>query len=227
MLVDKVETQEAIRVAIIEDHKVLRDGMAWMLRSSAGYDCIGAFGSCEEGLAHWEVNPLEDGDVVLMDIGLPGMSGTRGAKCIKDRFPGAQIIMLTMREETDMIMEAIQAGAVGYLLKSTPPNEVLQAIQTVINGGSSLSGPVAMRILEQFQNEKQSPRQEFNLSQREMEILHGLVNGLTYKMLAQELFISIDTVRSHIKKLYEKLHVHSRNEAVAVAVNHGIRPEPK
>ncbi len=228
MSVDQAEVQEIIRVAIVEDHKVLREGMVWMLGSSVGYECIGAFGSCEEALSHWEKEPLDDGDVVLMDVGLPGMSGTRGAQCIKDRFPETQIIMLTMREETDIILEAIQAGAVGYLLKSTPPNEILQAIQTVIHGGSSLSGPVAMRILEQFQgNDKQSPRQEFNLSEREMEILHGLVNGLTYKMLAEELFISIDTVRSHIKKLYEKLHVHSRNEAVAVAVNHGIRPEAR
>ncbi len=227
MPVDQVEVGEIIRVAIVEDHKSLRDGMEWMLGSSDGYLCIGAYGSCEEVLAHWEKEPLEDGDVVLMDVGLPGMSGTEGAFHVKQRFDTAQVIMLTMREETDIILEAIQSGAVGYLLKSTPPNEILQAIQTVKQGGSSLSGPVAMRILEQFQNEKQNARQEFNLSEREMQILKGLVNGLTYKMLAEELFISIDTVRSHIKKLYEKLHVHSRNEAVAVAVNRGIRPEPK
>lgn len=227
MPVDQVEVGEVIRVSIVEDHKSLREGMVWMLGSSAGYHCVGAFGSCEDALAHWENEPLEDGDVVLMDFGLPGMSGTQGARQIKDRFPEAQVIMLTMREDTDIIMEAIQAGAVGYLLKSTPPSDILQAIQTVTEGGSSLSGPVAMRILEQFQSNKLSARQEFNLSEREMQILNGLVNGLTYKMLAEELFISIDTVRSHIKKLYEKLHVHSRNEAVAVAVNRGIRPQPK
>ena len=227
MPVDQVEVGEIIRVSIVEDHKSLREGMEWMLGSSVGYNCIGAFGSCEDALAHWEKQPLADGDVVLMDFGLPGMSGTQGARQIKERFPEAQVIMLTMREDTDIIMEAIQAGAVGYLLKSTPPSDILQAIQTVTEGGSSLSGPVAMRILEQFQSSKQSARQEFNLSDREMQILNGLVNGLTYKMLAEDLFISIDTVRSHIKKLYEKLHVHSRNEAVAVAVNRGIRPQPK
>ncbi len=227
MPVDQVEVGEVIRVFIVEDHKSLREGMVWMLGSSVGYNCVGAFGSCEDALAHWEHEPLEEGDIVLMDFGLPGMSGTQGARQIKENFPHAQVIMLTMREDTDIIMEAIQSGAVGYLLKSTPPADILQAIQTVTEGGSSLSGPVAMRILEQFQNSKQSARQEFNLSEREMQILNGLVNGLTYKMLAEELFISIDTVRSHIKKLYEKLHVHSRNEAVAVAVNRGIRPQPK
>lgn len=227
MPVDQVEVGEIIRVAIVEDHKSLREGMVWMLGSSAGYECIGAFGSCEEALSHWEQEPLNDGDVVLMDVGLPGMKGTEGARLLKERFEKAQVIMLTMREDTDIILEAIQAGAVGYLLKSTPPTEILQAIQTVTEGGSSLSGPVAMRILEQFQGEKNTAKQDFNLSEREMQILKGLVNGLTYKMLAEELFISIDTVRSHIKKLYEKLHVHSRNEAVAVAFNNGIRPEPK
>ena len=227
MHVEQIEVGEIIRVAIVEDHKTLRQGMRWMLGSSAGYECIGAYGSCEEALAHWEKVPLEDGDIVLMDFGLPGMSGTQGALRIKQKYAQAQVIMLTMREDTDIIMEAIEAGAVGYLLKSTPPAEILQSIQIVTQGGSSLSGPVAKRILEQFQNDKQSPRQELNLSEREMQILKGLVNGLTYKMLAEKLFISIDTVRSHIKKLYEKLHVHSRNEAVAVAVNHGIRPESK
>lgn len=227
MLPDRTEIVEMIRVAIVEDHKSLREGMEWMLGSSAGYVCIGAYGSCEEALAHWEKEPLEPGDVVLMDVGLPGMSGTKGAGQVKRYYPEAQVIMLTMREETDIILEAIQAGAVGYLLKSTPPNEILQAIQTVIEGGSSLSGPVAMRILEQFKPNNNLNIKEFNLSEREMQILQGLVDGLTYKMLAETLFISIDTVRSHIKKLYEKLHVHSRNEAVAVAVNRGIRPEPK
>ena len=227
MSVDQVEVGEIIRVAIVEDHKMLREGMVWMLGSTAGYECIGAFGSVEEALMYWQQEPLNDGDVVLMDVGLPGMSGTEGARHVKERFEEAQVIMLTMREETDIIMAAIQAGAVGYLLKSTPPPEILQAIQIVKQGGSSLSGPVAMRILEQFQSPKQNPEQELNLSEREMQILKGLVNGLTYKMLAEELFISIDTVRSHIKKLYEKLHVHSRNEAVAVAFNSGIRPEPK
>jgi DNA-binding NarL/FixJ family response regulator len=224
---EKIETAEIVRVAIVEDHRGLRDGMRWMLESSPGYVCIGAFGSCEDAFECWQTKPLEENDIVLMDIGLPGIPGTQGTRSLKERFPHAQVIMLTMHEDTDIILEAIHAGAVGYLLKSTPPSEVLQAIQTVKAGGSSLSGPVAMRILMQLQGDDQNPRHEFNLSDREMDILRGLVNGLTYKMLAEKLHISIDTVRSHIKNLYEKLHVHSRNEAVAIAVNHGIRPDPK
>ena len=217
---------DEIVVSLIEDHKGLRDGIRWMLESTEGFLCNGSYGSVEEALEYWESNRPKHQQVVLMDIGLPGLQGTEGARIVRDKFPDVQIIMLTMREETDVILEAIQAGAVGYLLKSTPPQEILQAIRTVKKGGSSLSGPVALRILQQLQsNQKQDPQQQFNLSERETEILHGLVNGLTYKMLAEELYISIDTVRSHIKKLYEKLHVHSRSEAVAIAVNHGLRPD--
>lgn len=217
---------EEIIVSIIEDHKGLRDGMRWMLESTDGFICNGSYGSVEDALAYWENTPPIQSQIVLMDIGLPGMQGTEGARVVKDLYPHVQIVMLTMKEETDIILQAITAGAVGYLLKSTPPQEILQAIKTVNKGGSSLSGPVALRILQQLQNDqKQDPQSEFNLSERETEILHGLVNGLTYKMLAEELYISIDTVRSHIKKLYEKLHVHSRSEAVAIAVNHGIRPD--
>ena len=218
--------EEEIIVSIIEDHKGLRDGMRWMLESTDGFICNGSYGSVEDALDHWKDTPPIKSQIVLMDIGLPGMQGTEGARVVKDLYPYVQIVMLTMKEETDIILEAITAGAVGYLLKSTPPQEILQAIKTVKQGGSSLSGPVALRILQQIQNgQRQNPQQEFNLSERETEILHGLVNGLTYKMLAEELYISIDTVRSHIKKLYEKLHVHSRSEAVAIAVNHGIRPD--
>lgn len=218
--------EEEIIVSIIEDHKGLRDGMRWMLESTDGFVCNGSHGSVEDALACWESTPPIQNQIVLMDIGLPGMQGTEGARVVKDLYPHVQIVMLTMKEETDIILQAITAGAVGYLLKSTPPQEILQAIKTVNKGGSSLSGPVALRILQQFQTgQRQDPQREFNLSERENEILHGLVNGLTYKMLAEELYISIDTVRSHIKKLYEKLHVHSRSEAVAIAVNHGIRPD--
>ena len=218
--------EDEIVVSIIEDHKGLRDGIRWMLESTEGFFCNGSYGSVEDAIEHWESNRPQNQQVVLMDIGLPGMQGTEGARVVRDKYPDVQIIMLTMREETDIILEAIQAGAVGYLLKSTPPPEILQAIRTVKKGGSSLSGPVALRILQQLQtNQKQDPQQQFNLSERETEILHGLVNGLTYKMLAEKLYISIDTVRSHIKKLYEKLHVHSRSEAVAIAVNHGLRPD--
>ena len=217
---------DEIIVSLIEDHKGLRDGIRWMLESTEGFLCNGSYGSVEEALEQWESERPKHQQVILMDIGLPGLQGTEGARIVRDKYPDVQIIMLTMREETDVILEAIQAGAVGYLLKSTPPQEILQAIRTVKKGGSSLSGPVALRILQQLQtSQKRNPQQQFNLSERETEILHGLVNGLTYKMLAEELYISIDTVRSHIKKLYEKLHVHSRSEAVAIAVNHGLRPD--
>ena len=224
MPADNSDSAEPVRVAIVEDHRGLREGMNWMLESSPGYLCTGAYESCEELIAAWDTTPPESSDIVLMDIGLPGMPGTEGARRVKELYPHIQIIMLTMHEESEIIFEAIQAGAVGYLLKSTSPAEVLQAIQTVRAGGSSLSGPVAMRILEKYQQNQGNPRKEYNLTEREMDILHGLVNGLTYKMLADSLSISIDTVRSHIKNLYEKLHVHSRNEAVALAVNRGLKP---
>jgi DNA-binding NarL/FixJ family response regulator len=217
--------EEPIPVGIVEDDPGLRNGMRWMVESSPGFWCVDAFGSCEEAIAAWEANAPPRHLIVLMDVGLPGMSGIEGTRVVKEMWPYVQIMAITMFEDTDTILKSIRAGAVGYLVKSIAPPDLLQAIRVVRGGGSFLSGPVALRILEQLQAEARDPRSNFELSTREEEILQGLVNGYTYKRLAEQLNISIDTVRSHIKNLYEKMHVHSRNEAVALAVRYGLRPE--
>ncbi len=213
----------SIAVAIVEDDPGLRQGMRWMVESSPGFLCYGAYGSCEEAIATWRSSPPPDGLIVLMDVGLPGMSGIEGTRVVRIEWPRLLVLTITMFEDTDTILQAIRAGAVGYLIKSIAPPDLLQAIRVVRGGGSFLSGPVALKILEQFQHAGDA-RSEYELSPREEEILQGLVNGYTYKRLADHLGISIDTVRSHIKNLYDKLHVHSRNEAVALAVRYGLRP---
>lgn len=216
--------ESSIAVAIVEDDNGLRQGMRWMIESSPGFLCYGAYGSCEDAIRTWRAIPPPDGLIVLMDVGLPGMTGIEGTRVVRQEWPGLLVLTITMFEDTDTILQAIRAGAVGYLIKSIAPPDLLQAIRVVRGGGSFLSGPVALKILEQFQ-QSGDPRSEYELSPREEEILQGLVNGFTYKRLADHLGISIDTVRSHIKNLYDKLHVHSRNEAVALAVRFGLRPK--
>ena len=216
---------DCIYVSIIEDDASLREGLEWMVSSSPGFACAGTYGSCEAAFAAWAETPPGEGELVVMDITLPGMSGIEGMRHIRAHWPYLQALMLTMHEDPDTIMEAIRAGAAGYLTKTTPPDEVLKAIRVVHSGGSSLSGPVARFVLQELQLQQTDPGQHFNLTPRELEILHGLLDGLTYKALGQRHGISIDTVRSHIKKLYQKMQVRSRNEAVTVALRHGLRPQ--
>ena len=215
-----------IPVYIVEDDAQMREGLQWMIDASPGFVCAGTYGTCEDAVAAWTRMPPLDRAVILMDIGLPGMSGIACAGHVAAHWPRVRILMLTMFEDADSILQSVRAGATGYLLKNTPPSELLQAIRDVHAGGSPLSAPVARFVLRELKTAHTSPCREYDLTNREMDILHGLVDGLTYKGLAQRLEISVDTVRSHIKKLYEKLGVHSRNEAVAVALRHGIRPRP-
>ncbi len=212
---------------IVEDDEQLREGLQWMIESSPGFVCAGSYGSCEDALEAWRRTPPPDRTVLLMDIGLPGRSGIDCARAVTERWPSVLVLMLTMFEDADSILQAIHAGATGYLIKNTPPAELLQAVRDARAGGSPLSGPVARFVLRELKTTHTSPCRQYDLTAREMDILHGLVDGLTYKGLAQTYEISIDTVRSHIKKLYEKMDVHSRNEAVALALRHGLRPRPR
>ena len=218
-------TTDPIHVALIEDHKGLRKGIEWMFESTADFLLTGSYACCEDAFSDWERRPLQAGSVVLMDIGLPGMSGVEGTRYLCRHWPEVQVITMTMHEDTSVIMETIQAGAVGYLPKPSSPTELMHAIRVVNEGGSFLTGQVALNLVKKIQaGQPVHPKEAFELSDREMEILAGLVNGATYKKLGEDLGISIDTVRSHIKKLYEKMSVHSRSEAVATAIRHGVRP---
>lgn len=205
-----------IRVAIVEDNRELREGLTQLVACTAGMICVGAFPNCEEMLSKVaEVDP----DVVLMDIGLPGMSGIEGLRRLKSVQPKVSVVMLTVYEDEARIFESICTGACGYLLKKTPPAKILEAITDIHNGGAPMTPKIARRVLARFQ---QPPDPGMgSLSERERDVLHALVEGLSYKMIADRYSISIDTVRSHIKKVYDKLHVHSKSEAVARALKSG------
>lgn len=206
-----------IRVAIVEDHDDYREGLAHLIRHTEGFHCVGHYASVEEA-----VRKMPEADVVLLDIGLPGKSGIEGIAEIRRRFPDAQVIMLTVFEDDKNIFEAIRAGANGYLLKKMPPAKLLLAVEDAAAGGMPMTPFVARQVVEMFKRYIPSEKKEFSLTERESEILALLVEGLNYMMIAERLFISLDTVRNHIRHIYEKLQVHSKAEAVAKAIKQGL-----
>lgn len=211
------EKQPTIFVAIIEDNTAVREGLAFVIDTTEGFKCVGKYTSCEDAL---EGIIDERPDVVLMDIGLPGMSGIAGVRILKSKYPDIEVLMLTIYENNEQVFEAICAGADGYLLKTTPPAELLEAIRQVTQGGAPMSPAISRKVLEMFQHSQSGSAEQFELSERELEILHFLVQGNSYKVIAQKLSISAHTVNFHVKNIYRKLHVNSKSEAVATALRH-------
>ncbi len=205
-----------ITVAIVEDIAEIRNGLAALINGSDGFQCIGIYPDAEEALAKI---PDELPDVVLMDINLPGMSGIECIQKLKALLPALQVMMLTVFEDEDQIFKSILAGASGYLLKKTPPVKLLEAIQDLHNGGSPMSTGIARKVVHAFQMMGVSSKDTENLSKRELEILSYLAKGYRYKEIADALSISIETVRTHLRNIYEKLHVRSRTEAVLKYLN--------
>ena len=199
-----------ITIAIVEDEKNLREDLADLISSRKGFRCIGAFPSAEEAL---KALPDKPPDVVVMDINLPKMSGIECTRELKIRLPETEVVMLTMFDDTKLIFAALRAGASGYLLKRAAPTELLAAIEQVSAGGSPMSPEIARHVVQFFQTEKPAPAGGEGLSDRERELLSLLARGQHYKEIADKLGISTDTVRSHIRRIYRKLHVHSRTEA--------------
>jgi DNA-binding NarL/FixJ family response regulator len=199
-----------IHVAIIEDIKEIREGLQMLIGSSDGFACSETFPSAEQAI---EKIPGSCPDVVLMDIHLPGINGIEAVKKLKVRCPGTQFIMSTIYEDDENIFESLKAGASGYLLKKTAPSKILDAIAEVHNGGSPMSSQIARKVIASFQH-KDSIDETGILTPKEKEILKALAKGLRYKEIADEMKISIETVRSHARKIYEKLHVQSRTEAL-------------
>ena len=201
-----------ITVSIVDDEKDLRQSITTFINGSPGFKCMGAYGSAEAAL----VGLMEDKpEVVLMDINLGGMSGIDCVEKLKARCPSLQILMLTVYEDTDQIFRALEAGATGYLLKRSSPTKLLQAIREVHAGGSPMTSSIARKVVASFQKSKNSSEKQTHLSPREETVLHCLAKGFTYKQIASELDISIDTIRTYLRRIYEKLHVQSRTEAVA------------
>ncbi|MBI4549055.1 MAG: response regulator transcription factor [Ignavibacteriae bacterium] len=185
-----------------------------MLESTEGFRCDAAFKSYEDAFDSVTKAP----DVLLSDIGLPGMSGIEGARMFKEKFPTTAIIMLTVYDDDEKIFESICAGASGYILKKAPPARILEAIKDVYNGGAWMSAEIALRVMNAFRFIEPRKKGESGLTKREEEILTELVKGNSYKSIADHLYISIHTVRFHIRSIYEKLQVHSKSEAVAKAL---------
>jgi DNA-binding NarL/FixJ family response regulator len=203
-----------IQVGIVEDDQSIREGLAFLIEQSPGFQCVAACGSAEEALL---LIPHSKPGIVLMDISLPGMSGIECIRALKKLLPGVQIMMLTVFEDHARIFQSLQAGATGYLLKKESSDLLLNAIADLHNGGSPMSNQIARRVVRAFQNqdESTSSNASFNsLSPREQEILSLLAQGYLYKEIAKKLLISLDTVRTHIRHIYEKLQVRSRTEAV-------------
>lgn len=206
-----------IKVAIFEDNNTLRKSLELLIDSADGMCCTGAFANANKLIQNIE---LSGPDVVLMDINMPGISGIEAVQIMKEKFASIQILMQTVFEDNDKIFAAICAGASGYLLKKTPPQKMIEAIRETYAGGAPMTPSVAMKVLEMFRLQSVAPQKEFiNLSEREKEILKLLVKGKPYKAIATECFISIDTVGTHVRHIYEKLHVHSKSEAVAKAIH--------
>ena len=202
----------SIRVALVEDDEFIRQRLGEELGRTPGFTVVGAFASAEDALAGL---PALAPQVVLMDIGLPGMPGTECVRKLKLLRPDIQVLMLTVYEDSHRIFEALLAGASGYLLKRTGRDELLEAIRQVQHGGSPMTGHIARKVVQHFNRLGEHAREVERLSKREKEVLDQLARGAAYKEIADTLGLSIETIRMNVKSIYAKLHVHSRGEAVA------------
>ena len=209
-----------IKVTIFDDNRSVRQGLSQLLNGSQGYECTGTFENCSHLLQDVEATKP---DVVLMDIQMPGISGIEAVKKIREKYPDLKVLMQTIFEDNEKIFQSILAGASGYLLKNTSPTRLLDFIKETYEGGAPMSPSVATKVLKFVAQQAPSTQpNNFNLSEREKEILSYLVKGMSYKMIAAACFISVDTVRGHISNIYKKLHVHSKGEAIVTAIKDKI-----
>ncbi len=208
-----------IRVAIIEDQDKIRDGLATLIEDTDGFHCSGRFASMEQAV---EEIGREIPDIVLVDIGLPGMSGIEGIRKLKRTYPQMLFLVLTVYDDDKRIFDAICAGAVGYLLKKTPPVRLLECLREASSGGAPMSPEVARRVIGLFREFRPAEPAGYQLTPHEIRLLKLLVDGHNYHTAAQELHVSVNTIRFHMKSIYEKLQVHSKSEAVAKALRSHI-----
>ena len=208
-----------IRVAVIEDRREIRDGLAALINGTEGYCCTGAFRSMEHALAGISASLP---DIVLVDIGLPGMSGIEGIRLLKERHPALQFLILSIYDDDERIFEALCAGACGYLLKRTAPARLLESLKEVSEGGAPMSPEVARRVIRLFREIRPPKHADHQLTPHQTRLLKLLADGHNYKTAAAELGVTVDTIGFHLRHIYEKLQVHSKSEAVAKALRDRI-----
>lgn len=201
-----------LTVGVVEDDARIRWSLAEILDDVEDIECIGTFASAEEALAHL---PVLKPQVVLMDVNLPGLNGIECVRRLVPKCPGVQVVMLTVREDSDIIFDSLAAGASGYLLKPPSAEELVAAVRDVFAGGAPMTTSIARKVVQSFNRAASTAPEAESLSPREVEVLEWLVKGLAYKEVAAELGISYSTVHRHIESIYRKLHVHSRSHAVA------------
>jgi DNA-binding NarL/FixJ family response regulator len=210
---------EPLRVAIVEDDKTTRDALAALVDGTPGYRCVGRYQSVEEALRAPHAGTV---DVLLLDLNLPGMSGTEVVRLFRDRWPATSVLMLTVYAEQDKVFESICNGAVGYLLKKTPAARLLEAIREAATGGAPMSPEIARKVVSLFRKTIAAEPLTEPLTGQELRLLQFLADGFSYQAAAERLDISVNTVRSYIRNVYDKLHVHSKSEAVSKALRRGL-----
>jgi DNA-binding NarL/FixJ family response regulator len=208
-------TEQTIRVAIVEDRREIREGLALIIDGTPGFRCTGAYRSMEDAL---DRIGRDLPDVVLNDIGLPGMSGIEGIRVLKERYPALLVLMLTIHDDDERIFEALCAGASGYLLKKTQPARLLESLREAVAGGAPMSPEVARRVIALFRDFRPPQSTKCELTPHELRLLRLFVDGHNYRTAAAELGVTVHTISFHLRSIYEKLQVHSKSEAVAKAL---------
>ncbi|HKP84799.1 MAG TPA: response regulator transcription factor [Blastocatellia bacterium] len=211
--------QSVIKAAIVEDQREIREALQALINGTEGYHCAGSFRSMEEAL---EKIRFDVPEVMLCDIGLPGMSGIEGIRILKERYPGLLLLMLTVYDDDERIFDALCAGACGYLLKRTPPVRLLESLREAVTGGAPMSPEVANRVITLFREIRPPERCDYELTPHETRLLKLLVEGHNYTTAAAELSVSYNTIKFHMRHIYEKLQVHSKSEAVSKALQNRL-----
>ena len=212
-------SQNPIKIAIVEDQRQIREGLAIMINFTDGFDCVGSYRSMEEALERIKHNIP---DMLLSDIGLPGMSGTEGITILKERYPHLKILMLSVYDDNERIFDALCAGACGYLLKKTPPAKLIDSLKEAMDGGAPMSPEVARKVITLFRDFRPPEKVEYDLTPHEVRLLKLIVEGHNYTTAAEELRVSYNTIKFHMRHIYEKLQVHSKSEAVSLALKNRL-----
>ena len=208
-----------IKTAVVEDMREIREGLATLINFTEGFRCTGGYRSMEEAIHRLNGDKP---DVLLSDIGLPGMTGIEGVKILKEKYPEMTILMLTVYDDDERIFDALCAGASGYLLKRTSPAKIIENIKEAVSGGAPMSPEVAARVIKLFRDVRPPERVEYDLTPHETRLLKLLVEGYNYTTAAKELGVSYNTIKFHMRHVYEKLQVHSKSEAVAKALQNRL-----